>query len=73
LPILLVGVGSIAPALVGEILNRIKYAVDEEAKKRFIVLNAGKFLTGYILGFLKKKKKKKFIINLLIIYLLFSY
>eukprot|EP01038_Epipyxis_sp_PR26KG_P011438 gene11438-15325_t len=50
LPILLVGVGSIAPALVGDIISQISYLTNEEAKKKYIVANAGKFLVGYVIG-----------------------
>ena len=49
-PILIVGIGSIAPGLIGDILNRIKLASDAEAKDRFIAANAGKFLVGYVMG-----------------------
>lgn len=49
-PILIVGIGSIAPGLIGDILNRIKLASDAEAKERFIAANAGKMLVGYVMG-----------------------
>ena len=49
-PILLVGLGSIAPTLIGEILNRFKYATNAEARDKFVHMNAGKFLVGYVLG-----------------------
>jgi hypothetical protein len=31
-------------------LNKIKYLTNEEAKQKFIEMNAGKFLVGYVLG-----------------------
>lgn len=49
-PILLVGIGSIAPALIGDILNRISYLTNSEAKDRYITQNAAKFLVGYSVG-----------------------
>lgn len=49
-PILIVGIGSIAPGLIGDILNRVKLASDAEAKDRFIAANAGKMLVGYVMG-----------------------
>jgi hypothetical protein len=49
-PILIVGVGSIAPGLIGDVLNRFKLATDAEAKDRYIAANAGKFLVGYVMG-----------------------
>ena len=49
-PILLVGVGSIAPQLIGDVLNKFKYATDETEKKKYIRGNAAKFLVGYIMG-----------------------
>jgi hypothetical protein len=50
IPIMLVGIGSIAPALIGELILRFKMLTSEEAKERFIRWNAGKFVVGYILG-----------------------
>lgn len=49
-PVTLVGLGSIAPALIGDILNRSRYLIDKEAKDKFVKMNAGKFLVGYTLG-----------------------
>jgi len=49
-PILLVGVGSIAPAVIADILNSIKYATDEKERAKNIHKNAGKFLVGYVSG-----------------------
>lgn len=50
IPLTLVGVGSIAPGLIGDVLFRIKIATNEEAKKKYIANNAAKFLVGYVLG-----------------------
>lgn len=50
IPVTLVGIGSIAPALIFEIINRVKYTVDNEAKQRYIKQNAAKFLVGYVVG-----------------------
>jgi hypothetical protein len=50
IPITLVGLGSIAPSLIGDILARFKYATDEEARDKYVHMNAGKFLVGYVLG-----------------------
>lgn len=50
IPVTLVGIGSIAPALIFEIINRVKYIVDNEAKQRYIRQNAAKFLVGYVVG-----------------------
>ena len=36
--------------MIGDIINRIKLASDDDAKKRFIAANAGKFLVGYVMG-----------------------
>ena len=49
-PVLLVGIGSISPGLIGEVLYRFKLATNEEARKRNVRLNAGKFLAGYVAG-----------------------
>jgi hypothetical protein len=49
-PVLLVGVGSIAPGLIGEVLYRFKLLTNEESRKRHVRMNAGKFLAGYICG-----------------------
>lgn len=74
-PVTLVGIGSIAPALLGDIINKSKwvifmlialvfgfslnainsqwtfrYFIDPEAKKKYVKVNAGKFLAGYVLG-----------------------
>jgi hypothetical protein len=49
-PVILVGIGSIAPGLIGEALYRFKLVTNEEARKRDIRKNAGKFLAGYICG-----------------------
>jgi hypothetical protein len=45
IPITLVGLGSIAPSLIGDILARFKYATDEAARDQYI-----QFLVGYVLG-----------------------
>jgi hypothetical protein len=50
LPILLVGVGSIAPALIGDVVNRFRYVTDAIAKDKYITQNAAKFLVGYCSG-----------------------
>lgn len=49
-PVTLVGIGSIAPALIGDILLRIKFIFDEESRERNIRKNAAKFLVGYTVG-----------------------
>ena len=49
-PVVLVGIGSIAPGLIGEALYRFKLLTNEETRKRHIRMNAGKFLAGYICG-----------------------
>ena len=49
-PILLVGVGSVAPALIADIINTFKYALDEKEKDRCVTKNASKFLVGYVTG-----------------------
>lgn len=49
-PVILVGIGSIAPGLIGEALYRFKLVTDEESRKRDVRKNAGKFLAGYICG-----------------------
>lgn len=50
LPVFLVGIGSIAPALIGDIVNQVTYATDAKAKDRYVEGQAGKFLVGYIVG-----------------------
>jgi len=49
-PIIVVGIGSIAPGLIGEGLYRFKLVTNEETRKRHVRMNAGKFLAGYICG-----------------------
>lgn len=49
-PVILVGIGSIAPGLIGEVLYRFKLVTNEETRKRHVRMNAGKFLAGYICG-----------------------
>lgn len=49
-PVVLVGIGSIAPGLIGEALYRFKLFTNEETRKRHVRMNAGKFLAGYICG-----------------------
>mmetsp|Transcript_25813 Transcript_25813/g.43064 ORF Transcript_25813/g.43064 Transcript_25813/m.43064 type:complete len:456 (+) Transcript_25813:97-1464(+) len=49
-PIALVGIGSIAPGLLGDIINGAKFAVNSDARDRYVRLNAGKFMVGYVLG-----------------------
>ena len=49
-PILVVGIGSIAPELIGDIIKKVRYVTDDEAKERRISQSAAKFLVGYILG-----------------------
>ena len=44
IPITLVGLGSIAPSLIGDILARFKYATNEEARNQYVHMNAGKDL-----------------------------
>lgn len=50
IPVTLVAIGSVAPALIGEVLNRAKFVLDEDARNRFAKFNAGRFLVGYALG-----------------------
>jgi hypothetical protein len=50
MPIALVGVGSVAPALIFDVLQRVTYATDEAARDRYAHMQAGKFLVGYALG-----------------------
>jgi hypothetical protein len=49
-PVLIVGIGSVSPGLIGEVLYRFKLATNEEARKRNVRMNAGKFLAGYVSG-----------------------
>lgn len=49
-PIGLVGIGSIAPGLIADTINRFKFATNEEARKKYVQMNAGRFLVGYTLG-----------------------
>lgn len=49
-PVLVVGLGSIAPGLIGEVLYRFKLVTNEESRKRHVRKNAGKFLAGYVSG-----------------------
>lgn len=49
-PVALVGVGSIAPGLIGDFLNGVKFQINDEARQKHISMNAGKFLAGYVLG-----------------------
>lgn len=49
-PILIVGVGSIAPGLIGTILNEFKFKTDSAEKQKWVNSNAGKFLVGYVMG-----------------------
>jgi hypothetical protein len=49
-PVIVVGIGSIAPGLIGEALYRFKLFTNEESRKRHVRMNAGKFLAGYICG-----------------------
>ena len=41
IPITLVGLGSIAPSLIGDILARFKYATNKEARDQYVHMNAG--------------------------------
>jgi hypothetical protein len=49
-PIILVGIGSIAPGIIGEVLYKFKLTTNEETRKRHVIKNAGKFLAGYVAG-----------------------
>lgn len=49
-PIFIVGIGSIAPALIGDAINRFRYATDQTARDKYILQNAAKFLVGYTCG-----------------------
>lgn len=42
IPVTLVGLGSIAPSLIGDILARFKYATNKEARDKYVHMNAGK-------------------------------
>ena len=50
IPVTLLGVGSIAPALIGDIIDRVTFAVDSDAANRYATFQAGRFLAGYALG-----------------------
>jgi len=50
IPITLVGVGSIAPALIGDVLFQVRCAIDEDIRKKYVANQAAKFLVGYLLG-----------------------
>jgi hypothetical protein len=50
IPVALVGIGSVAPALIGDVLRRIKLSSDEEAKASYVHMNAGRFIAGYATG-----------------------
>ena len=41
IPVTLVGLGSIAPSLIGDILARFKYATNQEARDKYVHMNAG--------------------------------
>ena len=49
-PILIVGIGSIAPALIGDAINRFRYTTDSKARDKYALQNAAKFLAGYTCG-----------------------
>ena len=49
-PIGLVGIGSIAPGLIGDAIKFFQYQVDEKARDGRVRNNAAKFLTGYVTG-----------------------
>jgi hypothetical protein len=49
-PVALVGVGSIAPGIIADVLNRITFTFNAEARKKHVCANAGKFLCGYLAG-----------------------
>jgi hypothetical protein len=44
IPVTLVGLGSIAPSLIGDILARFKYATNKEARDKYVHMNAGNYL-----------------------------
>lgn len=50
LPIGVVGIGSIAPELIGDILKKVKYARDPIAKDKSVYNQAAKLLVGYVAG-----------------------
>jgi hypothetical protein len=50
IPIVVVGIGSIAPALIGDVLLSINTVLDEKLREKLYAINAGKFLVGYCLG-----------------------
>jgi len=50
LPVTLVGVGSIAPGLIGDAIFAFRAATNEDVRKKFVANNAAKFLVGYHLG-----------------------
>lgn len=41
IPVTLVGLGSIAPSLIGDILARFRYATNKEARDKYVHMNAG--------------------------------
>ena len=49
-PVLLVGVGSVAPGLIADTLNSITFATNDEERAKHVSANAGKFLCGYVMG-----------------------
>jgi len=49
-PVLLIGVGSIAPGLIADVLNKVTFATDSAAKSQHVSACAGKFFVGYIMG-----------------------
>ena len=49
-PVLLLGLGSVAPAAIGDILRQFKLLTNEDARKRYIRFQAGRFIVGYVLG-----------------------
>lgn len=50
IPVTLLGVGSIAPALIGDVINRVNFIFDSQACDQFVAFHAGRFLVGYALG-----------------------
>jgi len=49
-PVGLVGIGSIAPGLIGDGIKLVQYQFNDEAREKRARNNAGKFPAGYVTG-----------------------
>ncbi len=49
-PVLLVSIGSAAPGLLNDLVFYVQCQRNREVRERFVHMNAGKFLVGYVLG-----------------------